>query len=163
MAIVYLALSSNLGDREKHLRDALDQLGAFIELAHLSSIYETESSDRHTRVLHLICGGTTALKPIDVFRRVRKIEKAMGRVDGLRSNPRPIDIDVLLYDRVIDLSPALTIPHPRLHQRAHVLAALVEITPALRHPRLRVTMRELLRRLEAGAETQRYKKIGASR
>ena len=160
MAIIYLALASNLGDREKYLRDALDRLGRFIDLARVSSTYETEAADAHTHILHIVCGGTTHLKPIDVFRRVRRIEKELGRIDGLRSNPRPIDIDILLYDRVIDLSPALTIPHPRLHERAFVLLPLVEIAPDLKHPRLRVTMRELLSQLDSVNDVRVYKKTG---
>ena len=159
MPIIYLALASNLGDREKHLHDALSRLSKFVDAARVSSIYETASADDHTRILHQVCGGITDLKPIDVFRHVRRIEKEMGRIDGLRSNPRPIDIDVLLYDRVIDLSPALTIPHPRLHERATVLIPLAEIAPDVKHPRLRMTIRELLRQMDTSDIVQLYKKI----
>ena len=80
----------------------------------------------------------------------------MGRTEGIRFGPRPMDIDILLYDRVIELSPALTIPHPRLHERAFVLTPLAEIAPNLVHPRLRVRIRDLLARLESPDEVRRY-------
>jgi 2-amino-4-hydroxy-6-hydroxymethyldihydropteridine diphosphokinase len=149
MPTLYLALGSNLGDREKNLRDALARLGEFIDLARVSSIYETEPWGVRDQpwFLNLVCAGTTTLSPVDVLRRAKKIEIEMGRTEGIRFGPRPIDIDILLYDRVIELSPALTIPHPRLHERAFVLVPLAEIAPDLIHPRLRVTIRALLRRL----------------
>jgi len=97
------------------------------------------------------------LPPIEVIRRTRHIEKAMGRVDGLRSPPRPIDIDILLYDRMIGLFPALTLPHPRLHTRADLLVPLAEIAPTLVHPRLRVMMRTFLAQLTAKKRVRLYR------
>jgi 2-amino-4-hydroxy-6-hydroxymethyldihydropteridine diphosphokinase len=159
MSIVYLALASSLGDREKHLRDALKQIETFVALTRVSSMYETGLTNEHPRTVHLVCYGTTKLQPIDVYRRTHRIEKEMGRNDGLRSHPRPMDIDLLLYDRLITLSPALTIPHPRMHERAAVLMALNEIAPNVKHPRLRLTAQELLARLNDDEAVWVYKKI----
>jgi 2-amino-4-hydroxy-6-hydroxymethyldihydropteridine diphosphokinase len=159
VATVYLALSSNLGDRVRNLRDALTRVTEFAHVTRVSSLYESEAPNvrAHTRALTLVCAGTTTLTPIDVIRRTRRIEKEMGRVDGLRSNPRPIDVDILLYDHVIELSPALTLPHPRLHARADLLVPLAEIAPDLIHPRQRVTMRALLARITSKDHVRLYR------
>ena len=159
MPDVYLALGANLGDREKNLRDALRQIAPFVEIERVSSIYETEPWGVHDQpwFLNLVCAGTTALSPVDLLRRAKKIENEMGRAEGIRFGPRPIDIDILFYDRVIELSPALTIPHPRLHERAFVLVPLAEIAPTLVHPRLRITIRALLKRLESAEQVRLYR------
>lgn len=159
MPDVYLALGANLGDREKNLRDALRQIAPFVEIERVSSIYETEPWGVHDQpwFLNLVCAGTTALSPVDLLRRAKKIENEMGRAEGIRFGPRPIDIDILFYDRVIELSPALTIPHPRLHERAFVLVPLAEIAPTFVHPRLRITIRALLERLESDEQVRLYR------
>jgi len=155
---VYLALASNLGDREQNVRAALSRVAEFIRVVCESSLYESEARDvrAHTRPLTLVCAGITTLSPVDVIRRTRRIEKEMGRVDGLHSNPRPIDVDLLLYDRVIKLSPALTIPHPRLHTHADLLVPLAEIASDLIHPRKRATIRALLAQLKTQDQVHLY-------
>ncbi len=160
MPTVYLALGSNLGDREKNLHDALVRLSGFVHITRVSSIYETEPWGVRDQpwFLNLVCTGTTKLSPVGLLRRAKKIEIEMGRTEGIRFGPRPIDIDILLYDRRIELSPALTIPHPRLHERAFVLVPLAEIAPDLVHPRLRVTILELLHRLDSTGGVQMYHK-----
>ena len=156
---IYLALGANLGDREQNLRVALERIATFVEITRVSSIYETEPWGVREQpwFLNLVCAGSTPLSPVDLLRRVKKIENEMGRAEGIRFGPRPIDIDILLYDRLIELSPALTIPHPRLHERAFVLVPLAEIAPNLIHPRLRVTIRALLARLESKGEVRLYR------
>ena len=151
MATLFLALEANLGNREKYLRDAIHLIGKFIALEKISSMYEIDLLDAkdQTHPLALVCAGNTQLTPINVFRRCRQIENDFGQNAGLRSNPRPIDIDLLLYDRLIELSPALTIPHPRMHERASVLVPLDEIAPTLIHPRKRATIHRLLAQLES--------------
>ena len=158
---VYLALGANLGDRERNLRAALTQIRAFVNLTRVSSIYETEPWGVRDQpwFLNLVCAGTTTLPPVDVLRRAKKIENEMGRAEGIRFGPRPIDIDILFYDRLIELSPALTIPHPRLHERAFVLVPLAEIAPKLVHPRFRITIRALLDHLESNEEVRPYGKL----
>ena len=149
MKTVYLALGTNLGNREKHLHDALDKISEWVTLERVSSVYETHTprTREQTPSLNLVCAGKTDLTPVNLLRHCRRIEKEIGRADGLRSYPRPIDIDILLYDNLIELSPALTIPHPRMHERAFVLVPLNEIAPTLVHPRLRATIRQLLANL----------------
>ncbi len=158
MAIVYLALGANLGDREQNLRVALSRLGAFVHITRVSSLYETEPWGVQDQpwFLNQVAAGTTDLSPVDLLRRVKKIEIEMGRAEGIRFGPRPIDIDILFYDHVIQLSPALTIPHPRLHERAFVLVPLAEIAPDFVHPRLRMRIRDLLRSLPPTEEVRPY-------
>ena len=160
MPTVYLALGSNLGDREKNLRHALAQISKFAHITRVSSIYETEPWGVKDQpwFLNLVCEATTKLSPVDVLRRAKRIEAAMGRSDGIRYGPRPIDVDILLYDRVIRLDPALTIPHPRMHERKFVLVPLAEIAPTAVHPRLRKTIRRLLADLESTEEVKLYRK-----
>ncbi len=158
MAIIYLALGANLGDREQNLRRAIERIGAFVHVTRVSSIYETEpwGVKEQPWFLNQVLAGTTNLSPVDLLRRVKKIEIEMGRAEGIRFGPRPIDIDILFYDHVIQLSPALTIPHPRLHERAFVLIPLNEIAPDFVHPRLRVPVRDLLARLDSDEQVKPY-------
>lgn len=160
MEEVFLGLGSNLGDREKNLEQAQARLGSFLKIARVSSIYETEpvGIKEQPWFLNMVISGTTALNPVDLLRSVKKIETEMGRTEGLRFGPRPIDIDILIYDRLIELSPALTIPHPRLHERAFVLTPLSEIAPDFVHPRLRLRIRDLAARLESPEQLHLYRK-----
>lgn len=159
MANIVLSLGANLGDREKNLFRALDSLAQFVHVTRASSIYETEPVGVREQpwFLNLVCLGTTSLSPVDVLRRIKRIEIEMGRTEGIRFGPRPIDIDILFYDRLIQLSPALTIPHPRLHERAFVLVPLVEIAPQLVHPRLRLPVRSLLEQLASQEQVRLYR------
>ncbi|MGE5263251.1 MAG: 2-amino-4-hydroxy-6-hydroxymethyldihydropteridine diphosphokinase [Acidobacteriota bacterium] len=158
MAVVFLALGANLGDREKNLHEAIARLAPFVDIASTSSIYETEPVGVREQpwFLNLVVRGTTTLSPVDLLRRVKKIEIEMGRSEGIRFGPRPIDIDILFYDRLIELSPALTIPHPRLHERAFVLIPLAEIAPDFVHPRFRLRIRDLLAGLESPDEVRQF-------
>ncbi len=158
MATVYLALGSNLGDRERNLEEGRQRIAAFVSLTRVSSIYETEPVGVKDQpwFLNQVLAGATLLSPVDLLRRVKKIETEMGRTEGIRFGPRPIDIDILFYDRLIELSPVLTIPHPRLHERAFVLTPLAEIAPELIHPRLRLPIRTLLERLESPEDVKRF-------
>lgn len=159
MSVVFLALGANLGDREKNLHEALARLAPFVHVSSNSSIYETEPVGVREQpwFLNMVVKGTTTLSPVDLLRRVKKIEIEMGRSEGIRFGPRPIDIDILFYDRLIELSPALTIPHPRLHERAFVLVPLAEIASDFVHPRLRTRIRDLLARLGSPDEVRQYK------
>jgi len=139
LAIAYLCLGSNLGDREENLRQALTLLSVKVNLEEVSSVYETEpvGYKEQPLFLNLVCRITTNLPPDELLHFAKDIETRMGRVSsGQVNSPRPIDIDILFYDNKIMETQDLTIPHPRLKDRAFVLIPLNEIAPDLVHPKL---------------------------
>ncbi len=154
MPTVYLGLGSNLGDREANLRAALAQLRAGgVRVERCSSLYETEpwGMTDQPRFLNAVCRGETDLLPPDLLRLAKRIEGTLGRVQTVRYGPRPVDIDILLYEAKPTLpgeqileTPELTIPHPRLRERAFVLVPLEEIAPDLPVPGTGRTVRQLL-------------------
>ncbi len=147
MKTVFLGLGSNVGDRERMLQEALDQLHApDLTIARLSSVYETEPMEVRVQpwFLNLVAEARTDLFPRQLLARVGKVEQRLGRRRLKAKGPRTIDIDILLYGNFVVMTPQLTIPHPRLAERRFVLAPLAELAPDLRHPVSRRSIRELL-------------------
>ena len=149
MAIAYIALGSNLGDRARHMREAIQKLKPGMMVEAVSSIYETEPQyvQEQPAFYNAVVRVQTDMPPEDLLAHLKNIEKEVGRTTTFRNGPRVIDLDILLYDdRQMD-SPSLTIPHPRMHERAFVLAPLVAIAPDIIHPSLNVPVRTLLQQL----------------
>ena len=148
MAIAYLCLGSNLGGREANLRQALTLLSLKVTLDEVSSIYETEPVGYREQplFLNLVCRISTNLPPEELLRLAKDIETRMGRVPSQQIDaPRPIDIDILFYNNKIIETQDLTIPHPRLKDRAFVLIPLVKIAPNLVHPKLGKSIAQLVK------------------
>jgi 2-amino-4-hydroxy-6-hydroxymethyldihydropteridine diphosphokinase len=147
MAIVYLGIGTNLGNREDNCARALSLLEeAGVHVTKRSGLVETEpwGLAEQPSFLNMALEAETGLSPLELLSALKRIEASMGRTDpGERWGPRVIDLDILLYgDEVIE-SPELRIPHPSMHKRGFVLGPLSEIAPALRHPVLGRTIVEL--------------------
>jgi 2-amino-4-hydroxy-6-hydroxymethyldihydropteridine diphosphokinase len=144
---VYLSLGSNLGDRALQIKKALKRLEEEgVRITRRSSMYETEPVEFHKQGWFLNCAveTETELTPRQLLRVVRTIEKELGRKRVVRSGPRTLDIDILIYGDTLLRGEELEIPHPRMAQRRFVLVPMAEVAPALRHPGLHLTMAQLL-------------------
>ena len=130
---VYLALGSNQGQRLEHLRAAVAALGAVVVVERSSSVYETAAAyvEDQPPFLNAVLAGDTELGPHELLAALKTIEMQMGRRAEVRFGPRPIDLDILLYADLAIATPELTIPHPRMHERAFVLRPLAELAPGL--------------------------------
>jgi 2-amino-4-hydroxy-6-hydroxymethyldihydropteridine diphosphokinase len=132
----YIGLGSNLGDREQHLRNAIELLAAEpeVEVLAVSTVRETEPVDvvDQPRFLNAAAKVETSLSSRALMQRLLAIEQALGRSRaGRRFGPRIIDLDLLLYgDQIVD-EPGLTVPHPRLAERRFALEPLHELDPDL--------------------------------
>ncbi|HEY8445605.1 MAG TPA: 2-amino-4-hydroxy-6-hydroxymethyldihydropteridine diphosphokinase [Thermomicrobiales bacterium] len=156
MAIAYIALGSNLGDRLQHLRDAVTALGELGEVEAVSSVYETAPVGYldQPSFLNAVLRLRTELSPRDLLNQLMEIERRGGRVRTFQNAPRTLDLDVLLYDGQIIDTPDLTVPHPRMHERGFVLVPLADIDPELVHPRLGASVADLLRALGPTPDVQ---------
>lgn len=138
LALAFLGLGSNLGDRKSNIREALDRLSrnSDIRVKRVSSLYETAPVGvlDQPDFVNAVAAVETNLEPLELLRAVLDVEASMGRVRNSRWGPRVIDIDVLLYDNVRMCTSELTIPHPRMMERAFVIAPLAEIAPDLDLP-----------------------------
>ncbi|HXX15280.1 MAG TPA: 2-amino-4-hydroxy-6-hydroxymethyldihydropteridine diphosphokinase [Candidatus Eremiobacteraceae bacterium] len=159
MAIVYLALGSNVGERENNIREAIRRLASSgVEITKISSIYETEPVDylEQPWFLNAVLEGRTALAPQQLLTNLRQIESGMGSKKPFAKGPRLIDLDILLYDDVTIETPDLWVPHPRMLQRNFVLIPLAEIAPGLGHPSWTGSAAELL---QQSRDTSRVVKL----
>ncbi len=155
--IVYLSVGSNLGDRERNLRDALDLLaGPRLRVVRVSSFYETEPLEVRDQpwFLNAVAEVETDLFPKQLLARIQKVEQQLGRKRTAPKGPRTIDIDILLYGSAVIDAEELQVPHPRLAERRFVLEPLAELAPDLRHPVSHRTVTEMLRAV-AGQQVRR--------
>jgi 2-amino-4-hydroxy-6-hydroxymethyldihydropteridine diphosphokinase len=144
---IYLGLGSNIGDRERNLRKAIEQLvSRDVRVLHTSRIYETEPVDFIDQAwfLNQVVEAETALFPIQLLTRIGRVERELGRVRRVPKGPRIIDIDILFYGAAVVHTPRLQIPHPRVAERRFVLAPLAELAPDLRHPVTHRSVRQML-------------------
>lgn len=133
MQEAFVALGANIGDRESSLKEALRRLtnDPQLEVRSISSVYETApvGFTDQPAFLNMAVSLRTELEPLMLLRRLLEIEQEMGRVRDVRWGPRNIDLDLLVYGDVSMESSELTLPHPRMGERAFVLVPLHEIWP----------------------------------
>lgn len=131
--IAYVGLGANLGDPQATLRWALDALAHTpgVRLVQASSLYRSAPVDANgPDFVNAVAKIATTLNAMALLQALQRIEDAAGRERPYRNAPRTLDLDLLLYgDAQID-SPTLTVPHPRMHQRAFVLLPMQEVAPA---------------------------------
>ncbi len=148
MARIYLGLGSNLGDKETNLLQAIKQIEEQIgPIATRSVLFVSEpwGFESGNTFLNACVAASTTLNPSECLRRLKGIEKALGRPERASGEykDRLIDLDILFYDDLVLNDSTLIIPHPLLHLRNFVLTPLAEIAPELIHPVLKKTIREL--------------------
>ncbi len=148
----FIALGSNLGDRETNLWNAIEAVDdvSTTWLKRVSRFCDTEpvGIENQPRFLNAVMKVGTVLSARELLESLLEVERRLGRVrDGPRFGPRIIDLDLLVYGRTIIDEPGLMVPHPRLHERRFVLEPLVEIAPRLVVPGLG-RVRDLLSKLD---------------
>lgn len=133
MPVVVLGLGANLGDRLASLQGAVDRLAARgVAATDSSRVWESDpvgGPDGQPAYLNAVVRATTDLDPDALLQACRSVEEELGRVREVRWGPRTIDVDVLLIEGVVRDDPDLTVPHPRMRERAFVLLPLLEIDP----------------------------------
>lgn len=161
MATVYLGLGSNVGNRQANLRMALRGLTRMARLEAVSSLYETDpvGGPEQPPFYNAACRLESGLEPRPLLRFLQGLERELGRRPAReRWAPRPLDLDILLYEERIVDEEGLAVPHRRLAQRPFVLVPLAEIAAELRHPAEGKTIGELL----AAAGTEGVRRVAAA-
>jgi len=150
MKTVYLALGSNIENRKQNIQSAIAMMREIkgIKVLRTSRLCETEpwGYKNQPKFINASVKIKTELAPIQLLMIIKGIEKKLGRrPQKIKWGPRIIDIDVLLYGKQIIKSGRLRIPHPEMHKRIFVLKPLAEIAPGAVHPKLKKTVKILLK------------------
>ena len=149
MTPVAIALGSNLGDRERYLRDALDELQAIVAGVRTSTFHETApvGVDPQPDFLNAVAVGETSLSARDLLDRLLAIEARLGRLRPHPGAARTVDLDLILYNAAVIDEPGLIVPHPRFRERRFVRAPLAEVASGWTDPVTGRTVADLLRAL----------------
>lgn len=139
MDTVYLGLGSNIGERIRFLRKAVDLLRAThgVRVKACSPVYETSpvGGPEQPSYLNAVVRIETRLWPGELLTKIHEIEARLKRKRRIRWGPRTVDIDILLWEKRIIQSASLTVPHPRMSERLFVLRPLLDLAPDIVHPK----------------------------
>lgn len=152
MAIAYIGIGSNLGNRRKNCLQAIDLLMKNrIIIKKRSSMYETEpwGIKNQPYFINMVLEIDTDLSPKELLKILKNIENDIGREESFKWGPRSIDLDILLFDDLVFRENNLQIPHPLMHKRDFVLKPLCEIAPYKIHPVMKKKILDLLHDLES--------------
>ncbi len=135
-----------MGNREKFLKNAIQELSNIIKIEKKSSIYESKAVEYEDQddFLNMAIKGRTKLSAKGLIEKIKEIEKKLGREKTIDKGPRKIDIDILFYNEEIIEEEGLKIPHPAIQERSFVLEPLAEIEGEFIHPKLKETINTLL-------------------
>jgi 2-amino-4-hydroxy-6-hydroxymethyldihydropteridine diphosphokinase len=133
MKKVYISMGSNIGNKKENLDRAVEILKEKLKITRISSYYETEPVGYKEQdwFINIVLEALTDISPHELLEFCQGIEKEMKRVKTIRFGPRIIDVDILLYEGFESDEEELTIPHPRMKERAFVMHPLHEIAPEL--------------------------------
>jgi len=150
MAVIFIALGSNMGDRQANLSAAIEALEPEVLPVACSPVYETPPWGYldQQKFLNQVVKAETQLMPTALLDYIKEIEEQQGRQETLRNGPRSLDLDIIFYDQEVINSPPLTIPHPRMETRAFVLVPLADLAPHYKHPILGVSVINLLSKVD---------------
>lgn len=145
MSKTHLSVGSNIGNRQKFIKQAIEHISVFCKITAISSIYETAPWGKlnQPKFLNICLSAETSLYPGELLEKLKSIETGLGRTHTTKWAQREIDIDILFFDDIVSKNPDPILPHPRIEERAFVLIPLAEIEPDFMHPVLKKTIREL--------------------
>jgi len=137
-----------MGDRCESLKAAIEELNTHsnLRVINTSSIYETDpvGYEDQDQFLNMVVEVSTSLNPFELLSLCLDIEKKLGRKRDIRWGPRTIDLDILLYNQENIKSEKLTVPHPRMHERAFVIIPLLEIASSIKLPTMEISLQAIL-------------------
>lgn len=154
--MIYLGLGSNQGDRRGFIRTAMEQLeaGGFA-ISETSPVVESPPlltpgapADWNRPFMNLVVSGRTRLAPLELLELAKRIEQQLGRdLDAPRWSPRPVDIDILVWNSERIALPGLTVPHPEMHKRSFVITPLMHLAPDLELPGMNISPLQISRQI----------------
>lgn len=152
MPIIYVALGSNVGNREERVLQAVDQMKTFAKVNKISTLMETDAqgpNQGQPKFINAVVELDTTSSPEAVFAELLKIEENLGRNPSEKSKnkPREIDLDLIVYGNEVVKTDHLTIPHPRMTERQFVMAPLAELNPTWTHPETGQSIQNILKKL----------------
>ncbi|HTA77383.1 MAG TPA: 2-amino-4-hydroxy-6-hydroxymethyldihydropteridine diphosphokinase [bacterium] len=158
MATAYFSLGGNMGNREEYLSKARQAIKESFSFVRFSAVYETEPVDFLDQpwFLNQVAEIQTDLPPESLLEWALSLESRLGRQRNIPKGPRTLDIDILLYDQKIMTGEKLTLPHPELLNRRHVLVPLAELEPDKKLPLSHLTIREALENVKDRSQVKQY-------